>query len=214
MSMKDTWNYWALRAGKADSLRRGARLAALLVSLLSLLAIAWRSATFWDALSPVTHKKELYQLAGTYKIDPLLLAAIVSAESSFFPYAESHKGALGLMQLLPATAAQMAAELKIDYQDSEDLYREDLNLLLGTHYFSKLLNQFDGHLVLSLAAYNAGPGNVRAWRLDTFGRDQEEVLASIPVPATKAYVRAVLKDYRTFKAMQSLKRLLQGGETL
>src|SRR5947209_17244214 len=107
-------------------------------ALLLTLALLWSSNSFWDALSPITNKRELYQLSGEYKVDPLLLASIVKAESGFNPFASSGKGALGLMQLVPETAQQLAAELKIDYQDQEDLYRNDLNLRLGAYYFSKL----------------------------------------------------------------------------
>src|SRR5260221_169388 len=83
-----------------------------LSAVLALVALAgaWSSTAFWDALSPVTNKRELYQLAGEYKVDPLLLASIVRTESGFNPFASSKKGALGLMQLVPETAQQLAAE--------------------------------------------------------------------------------------------------------
>jgi soluble lytic murein transglycosylase len=197
------------------SLKRTAFLAAASASLLLLfLWLAWRSTAFWNALSPVTHKHELYQLAGVYKIDPMLLAAIIKTESGFFPYSQSHKGALGLMQLLPQTAQQLAAELKIDYQDPEDLYREDINLHLGTHYFARLLKVHGGNLVLALASYNAGLGKVRLWKLDSYGKDQSELIDSIPVPATRSYVRTVLKNYHFFKTVQWVKRLLRGDDDL
>ena len=180
----------------------------------SLLMAAWSSTAFWDAMSPVGHKRQLYQLGGEYKIDPLMLAAIIQAESGFNPYASSDKGALGLMQLLPETAEQLATELKIDYQDQEDLYREELNLRLGAYHFSKLLKSFDGNLVMALAAYNAGSRNVRSWKLEPFGRDQAELIESIPVLETRAYVMRVLKNYRFFKTLQSVKRSLRGDEPL
>jgi soluble lytic murein transglycosylase len=180
------------------------------LGLLMAAVFLWRSNAFWNALSPVTQKQALYRLAGEAKVDPLLLAAIVRSESSFNPFAESSKGALGLMQLMPATAVAMAKELKINYQDSDDLYSQEINLTLGTHYFAKMLRVFDGNLVLALAAYNAGPTRVRSWGLDPWGQDQEALIEAIPIPQTRAYVVRVLDHYRWFKRMQAVKRFLRG----
>jgi soluble lytic murein transglycosylase len=174
----------------------------------------WRSGFFWDALSPVTNKAELYQLAGQTKVDPLLLAAIVRAESGFDPAAQSSRGALGLMQLMPSTARQMAGELKFNYQDQDDLYTQDINLTLGAFYFSRQLKNFHGNLVLALAAYNAGPAKVRAWNLSTWGRDQDDLIAALPLSATRSYVRHVLWYYRQFKKLQAVKRFLNGDPEL
>jgi len=72
--------------------RRRGRLGLLLGLLALCLALwAWRSQAFWDALSPVTQKQLLYELAGTEKVDPLLLAAIIKSESGFNPFAESRR---------------------------------------------------------------------------------------------------------------------------
>lgn len=186
----------------------------LALLFLCLALLAWRSHTFWDALSPVTQKQLLYELAGKEKVDPLLLAAIIRSESGFNPVAESDKGARGLMQLMPATAEQIARELKLNYQDADDLYTQDVNLRLGARYFSNLLRAFDGNLVLAVAAYNAGPAKVKAWGILTWGREQADVLASIPLPETRAYVRNVLWHYRFYKGLQSVKRYLNGDPQL
>src|SRR5262245_42541362 len=125
MNIRQTWESLNGGPGAAKAAARRMRFLALFLALMTGLAFLWQSNAFWDALSPITHKKELYRLAGETKVDPLLLAAIVSQESSFFPYARSRKGAMGLMQILPQTAEGLAKELRIDYQDPEDLYRED-----------------------------------------------------------------------------------------
>ena len=195
--------------------RHRVRLSLLLGLLgLSLALWAWRSQAFWDALSPVTHKQLLYELAGTEKVDPMLLAAIIKSESGFNPFAESSKGALGLMQLMPSTATQMAYELKINYQDADDLYTQEVNLRLGAHYFAKLLKSYNGSLVLALAAYNAGPAKVKAWGMQAWGEDQDLVLAQIPILETRVYVQRVLWQYRFFKRMQIVKRFLNGDAQL
>lgn len=200
-------------------LRRPAHYRARLALLIAVLATAgallvWRSNAFWDALSPVTNKQVLYRLAGRVKVDPLLLAAIVRAESGFNPFAESRSGAVGLMQVMPATAGELARDLKLNYQDADDLYTQDINLTLGAVYFARQLKTFKGNLVLALAAYNAGPGKVRAWGLDPFGREQGELVAALPLPETRAYVRRVLLYYRVFKDMRSIKRYLNGDPQL
>lgn len=89
--------------------------------------------------------------ARRYGIDPLLIVAMIEAESSFDPNAISVAGAVGLMQLLPTTA-----EL---YTDG-DPFEPTVNVNAGARYMSGLLEQFDGDIPLALAAYNAGPGNV------------------------------------------------------
>ncbi len=195
------------RAGRTLGPRR---LAFLLLAVLGLGLGLWRSRGFWDSLSPLTHKQVLYRLAGDAKVDPLMLAAIVRAESGFDFTARSSRGALGLMQLMPATARQVARELKFNYQDSDDLYTQDVNLTLGAAYFARQLRTFNGNLVLALAAYNAGPAKVRSWRLDPWGRDQDSLIADIPLPTTRAYVRRVLSYYRFFKRLQAVKRFLSG----
>jgi soluble lytic murein transglycosylase len=196
----------------AQPARKWYRKKRLWLPLLGLLAVlmAWRSSAFWDALSPITHKKELYELGGVYKIDPLLLAAIIRAESHFYPFAESRSGALGLMQLMPATATEMARELQLDYQDPKDLYREDINLKLGTHYFARLLRLSRGNLVEALAAYNAGRSKMLSWNLQSYGSDQQALIDTIPVKETRDYVRRVLRTYRAIKRVQAVKRLLRG----
>ena len=174
--------------------------------------MTWRSGAFWDALSPVTYKKELYQLGGVYKIDPLLLAAIIRAESHFLPLAKSKAGAIGLMQLMPATAKEMVSELGLQLENPADLYREEMNIKLGTHYFAKMLKLSQGNLPLALASYNAGRANVLAWKIDPYGMNEASVIRAIPVAETKAYVARVLDTYRTFKSIQRVKRWL-GGES-
>jgi soluble lytic murein transglycosylase len=209
MQSRVTHKLWSLRNA------RGLVWLGLILAAFSLsLVLAWSSPAFWDALSPITNKRELYSLAGEYKIDPLLLASIVRVESGFNPYASSGKGALGLMQLEPQTAQELALELKLDYQDEEDLYRNDINLRLGAYYFSKLLKGEGGNLVLALAAYNAGPGKLRQWKIDPYGKDQNELIEAIPVAETQVYVQRVIKNYRLFKSLQRIKRALRGDDAL
>jgi len=94
------------------------------------------------------------QAAKESGIDSLLLAAVVQAESSFDPGVVSSRGALGLMQLMPATAAQYGTREPLD---------PGHNLRAGSRYLRHLIGRYQGDLELTLAAYNAGPGNVRRY---------------------------------------------------
>jgi soluble lytic murein transglycosylase-like protein len=94
---------------------------------------------------------EILLVAERHDVDPLLVAAIVQAESSFDTLAVSPKGALGLMQMMPETAEQLGLR---------NVYDPGQNLDAGANYLDYLLRRFDGDLVLALAAYNAGPGKV------------------------------------------------------
>lgn len=104
-------------------------------------------------------------------LDPALVRAVVQAESGYNALAVSNKGAQGLMQLMPATALELAVARPFDPED---------NLRGGTRYLRRLLERYDGDATLALAAYNAGPSAV-----DRYG-------GVPPYPETLAYVRRVL----------------------
>ncbi|MEM7048713.1 MAG: lytic transglycosylase domain-containing protein [Acidobacteriota bacterium] len=97
---------------------------------------------------------EIVEAAERYELDSLLVAAMVQVESGFRPGAVSPVGAVGLMQVMPATGTL--------YQSTE-LEDPRINLDVGSRYMRSLLNSYDGDLELALAAYNAGPGNVRRY---------------------------------------------------
>ena len=94
---------------------------------------------------------QIVTVAKRHEIDPLLVAAVAQTESAFDTLAVSPKGALGLMQMMPATAEQYGVA---------NVYDPSENLDAGASYLASLLRRFDGDLVLALAAYNAGPGKV------------------------------------------------------
>ncbi len=98
--------------------------------------------------------EEIRRAAEGHGVDALLVAAIVEAESSFDPCAISRRGAVGLMQVMPATAGGAALDRLTD---------PAVNVGLGTGYLRHLLDLYEGDLELALAAYNAGPANVRRY---------------------------------------------------
>jgi len=100
---------------------------------------------------PTQFDRLIERAADEHRVDPLLIKAIIKAESDFDQFATSPKGAQGLMQLMPETASDLMVG---------NAYNATQNIDGGTRYFRKLLDTYDGNLTLSLAAYNAGPGRV------------------------------------------------------
>ncbi len=92
-------------------------------------------------------------------LPPALLLAVIFTESSFREYARSHRGAVGLMQLLPATGYALSKELQIEWKGHETLYDVRHNIRMGAYYLKKLLKRFND-LDMALTAYNAGPTRV------------------------------------------------------
>ena len=111
-------------------------------------------------------------------------------ESRFITDIRSSAGAVGLMQLMPATARQMGKELGISVPRWK-LIQGELNIKLGVKYLNHVLSRFDNNLVLAAAAYNAGPSRVNKWIADA-PRDADVWVETIPFDETRDYVKAVL----------------------
>lgn len=134
-----------------------------------------------NRLHPTISEQELEPMISRFsrqhQLHPALIRAIIKAESGFDPHAVSRAGAVGLMQLMPQTAARM---------DVRDLYDPEDNIGGGTKYLRQLLDRFRGNLPLALAAYNAGEHVVDRYR------------TLPPFTETRQYVRKVLRYYRVF----------------
>ncbi len=133
--------------------------------------------------APYTLNRYIHLAADTHKVDPLLIKAVIKAESNFDPRAISSKGAQGLMQLMPGTAR---------YLQVADPFDPSQNIDGGVRYLRYLLDNYDGNIALSLAAYNAGPANVA--KNGTLPR----------FPETRAYVAKVLEHYRSYRSGMEL----------
>jgi soluble lytic murein transglycosylase len=93
------------------------------------------------------------------KLDPRLVIAVIEVESAGYPLAVSHVGAMGLMQLLPSTAEEVAQKLEIEWMGDDTLFDPVVNVKLGTAYLRELADRYDD-VNLALAAYNWGPGRI------------------------------------------------------
>lgn len=94
-------------------------------------------------------------------VDPLLVASIVAKESSFRHTVVSRFGAVGLMQIRPAVAGELALRLKLDWSGPEALHTPSINVRLGIFYYKDLVDRFGGDRAIALTAYNYGPSRVR-----------------------------------------------------
>jgi soluble lytic murein transglycosylase len=146
---------------------------------------------------PIGYWDEIRRNAAERGLDPYLLAALVAQESTFVPDIRSGANAVGLMQLVPATARQYARKMKVRYS-SRLLTDPQANLQIGTAYFADKVREF-GDLHLALASYNAGERAVYRWASERPGVAREEFIDDIPYPETQNYVRKILgtaEDYR------------------
>ena len=131
-------------------------------------------------------------------VDKSLVLSVIRQESEFFRAAKSRTGALGLMQLMPNTAKEVARKLKIKYQKSKLITDENYNIRLGSYYLKYLLKRYEGSKVLTLAAYNAGPANLKKW-LSNMGDPRKKGIDPlvwielIPYPETRNYIKRVLE---------------------
>jgi soluble lytic murein transglycosylase len=132
-----------------------------------------------------------------YESNWTMIHAISRQESQFDRQIASHAGAKGLMQLMPGTARETAPRAGLEYAYG-NLSDPAYNIALGSTYFGQLMDQYGGNYVLSVAAYNAGPGNVNKWlRNNGDPRGGVDVLTwieNIPLSETRNYVQRVLEN--------------------
>lgn len=138
-------------------------------------------------MGPMASREELEKVitwyADQYYLDPHLIRAVIKAESGFDPLAQSKKGARGLMQLMPKTAASL---------DVRDPFNPVENIKGGARYLRYLLDKFNGKLPLVLAAYNAGESHVRKYQKVP------------PFQETRHYVKKVLRYYKEYRIKDSM----------
>ena len=135
-----------------------------------------------------------------------LAHGISRQESSFDPYAVSHAGARGMMQLMVGTAREQAGKMGVGFDSYRLISDPSYNVMIGSAYFQRMLDKWDGSVPLAVASYNAGSGNVRKW-VNSYGdpRGQVDVLKwieAIPYVETRAYVQRVIENSVVYDSMR------------
>jgi peptidoglycan lytic transglycosylase len=142
----------------------------------------------------------LAPLAAQAGVDPDLLRAVIRKESAFRPDARSAAGAIGLLQLVPPTAARLAALAGLPTDPPPRLLDPETSVALGAHYLALLLDRFHGEAA-ALAAYNAGPARAADWARDRAGLPLDEWVEAIPYKETRGYVKAVLAAREAYRRL-------------
>ncbi len=148
---------------------------------------------------PLQYAAIIRQQAGEKHLDPALVAAVIYAETRFNPRT-SPAGALGLMQIEPATAKFLAHQSGGTAFTVADLGTPQVNIAYGSYYLRYLLNLYDGNVVMALAAYNAGETNVDHWVARVKAAHRQFRVADIPIAPTQSYVLEVLNKQRAYRS--------------
>lgn len=177
--------------------KRYARRRAIIVIALVLLVAILNADSIWRFFYPLPYHELTIKYARAYDQDPYLLSAMMRAESSFNPRAVSDKGARGLMQIMPETGQSIAPQLGYTDFSPDQLFIPEVNINMGAWYLADLDREFNGNVILMLAAYNGGPGNVMEWMAaDKTGGIKE--IDQIPFPETRLYIEKVLLYHKIY----------------
>jgi soluble lytic murein transglycosylase len=159
------------------------------------------SRPIWEATWPLAYRSLIERQAKANRLDPDLLQGLIWQESRFNPRARSSSGALGLTQLMPDTAQEVAASLKIPTVGEQALLEPSQNVRLGAAYLGQLLKHFGGNTAFAVAAYNAGPAAVERWQKALPQADIDEWVEHITFEEPRDYVKKVLGSYNAYKLL-------------
>ena len=180
-------------------MRRGLLIGGL---VLAALAITWgvlslsKPGWFLRGVYPLSHVAAIRTAAQKNHLDPALVAAVIYEESRFHDSVSSHQGAIGLMQVMPATAQDIARKTGGTGFVVTDLTDARVNVLYGCYYLRQLLDHYHGSVTAAVAAYNAGEGNVDAWLSTAGGKLTPQ---TIPFSETRDYVKHVLSLRKIYR---------------
>lgn len=143
-------------------------------------------------------------IASNSSLDPLLVHALIKQESTYQADIVSKVGAIGLMQLMPYTAKDIARVVNISNLRLEDIFEPEINIKLGVRYMEEVFRSFDSNMIFAIASYNAGPERIKQWNKKyNFEKDPDLFVESIPYKETKNYVKKVLQNYWVYRDLYS-----------
>lgn len=166
-----------------------------------------------DSIFPRNYADFIAEQARLKNLDRYLVSGLIKQESGYNARAVSSSNAMGLMQLIPATAREVSGDLKLGpLRIPEDMFRPQQNILMGTYYLSRMVRKYRGHIPLALAAYNAGPGRMDRWLRartslqgladrQTSDPEEEIWMDEIPYWETSVYVKSILRNILLYRLL-------------
>lgn len=150
---------------------------------------------------PMVYREQVLKHSRNTGLDPDWVYSVIRQESAFMPAAKSPVGALGVMQIMPATAKLLSRSMRIRTPSVQQLLEPDRNIQMGTFFLKQLSDQFDGNIVLATAAYNAGPGRARAWQPQDSPAPGDIWIETIPFRETRDYVKNIVTYQAIYKRL-------------
>ncbi len=168
--------------------------------IISLLTTAYN--LIMHVIYPVRYYEYIKQYSEEYDLDEYLVMAVIKAESNYIH--DAHSGyARGLMQLTDDTARWISEKLSLEFLE-DDVEDPKTNIRMGCYYLSYLISHYDGNIDVSLAAYNAGMGNVKKWLQNPEYSSDGVNFSHIPFKETRDYVKKVNEYRETYKKLYDL----------
>lgn len=194
-----------VRAARRRRQRRRTLLAIFASALIVLIALGAWALFGRDGVDlsryPMTYAPEIRAAAAEFSLDPAYVASVVLAESSFDAEAVSSAGAIGLMQIMPATGEWIAGKLEDEPFDVQRLYQPEVNLRYGCWYLRFLLDRYDGDMYTASTAYHQGQGRVDQWLEDPQYSQDGRTLTAISSAVTDTYVNRIMESYANYQEL-------------
>jgi soluble lytic murein transglycosylase len=167
---------------------------------------------FWEILFPLQYWDAIKSEGEKRQIDPYLIASIIRQESGFDPNTVSNAGAVGVMQIMPAEAAMIAAAAGMVTPSRQELFDPRTNIAVGAAEFAQKLARVNGNPILAIAAYNAGEDAVGRWLAQTPADDVDLFVESIPYAETRLYVKTVSRNRFEYRRIYENASYLQSPQ--
>ncbi len=171
----------------------------LILILLFLVFFSLNTKWLWEKMYPIQYDEEINKFTNQFDLDPYLVLSIIQVETKFNKDKISKKGATGLMQIMPDTADWIIERGNFPSYFVYQLNKPEINIELGSWYLANVYNNFNRNLIITIAAYNAGPGNVKKWIDNHLWDGSYEHIEQIPYGETRHYIERVLFFYDRYK---------------
>ncbi len=160
-----------------------------------------KTRSVWEIAYPNAYRELIEKHTKPWGVEPDLLQALMREESALDPKALSWAGAMGLTQLMPFTAKDVARKLKLKRFRVDSLLDPDMNIKIGAYHLGELIRRFDGHTPFAVGSYNAGAGAVNRWRAERKGMPLDAWVEEVPIAETRGYIKRVLRSYNTYQLL-------------